>query len=571
MIFSFVNSVQNNASLCDYLNRNPIKMNNKDIANAFKLTAALMELHGENAFRFRSYRNAYNALRKYERSLSEMDMDEIVNIPGIGKSSAEKIDELIRTDRMNRLENYRDKTPQGVQDLLSIRGLGPGKVRTIWKDLGIESPGELLYACNENRLIEARGFGMKTQSDVKQKIEYYLESRGKWLFARIEPVVLEIIGHLESLGTNVTAEAVGELARKCPVVNEVVLIVTGAADEDIAQLEHITIQNSGITMKCTYGDTTPFTLHRCEGAEYAKRRFELTGSLEFIEAIEIPARASSDEEIFIAAGLPYIIPEMRESRDVFERVRPRKEYITVEDLKGIVHNHSTYSDGLHTLREMSEYVRDSGYKYFGISDHSKSAVYANGLSVDRVMQQSDEIDALNLEMAPFRIFKGIESDILSNGDLDYEDEVLGQFDFVVASVHSGLKMDERKATHRIMRAIENPYTDMLGHLTGRLLLSRKGYPLDHMQIIDACAEYGVAIELNANPLRLDMDHEWIPYALEKGVWISINPDAHSREGIHNVRFGVLAARKGGLVTGQCLNALSVDKFSQWLASRRRSG
>ncbi len=544
-------------------------MNNRDIANAFKLTASLMELHGENAFRIRSYRNAYNTLRKYEQPLVDMEQSNIAAIAGIGKSSAEKIKQLSDTGRMDRLELYREKTPKGIQDLLSIRGLGPAKVRTIWRELGIESPGELLYACNENRLIEASGFGLKTQSDVKQKIEYFLESQGKWLYARIEPVILELINKLESLEPKFKVEAVGEFARRCPVINDIVLIGQGITQEDVARQKDVVIENSGTELKCIYKETAPFILHCCQEAEYASRRFELTGSAEFTEAIDVVSNAASDEEIFEAAGLPYIIPEMRESPDVFERVAGSETYIKVEDLSGIVHNHSTYSDGLNTLREMSEYVRDSGYAYFGISDHSKTAVYANGLPVDRVMQQWDEIDALNMELAPFRIFKGIESDILSDGRLDYEDDILSQFDFVVASVHSGLKMDEKKATSRILKAIENPYTDILGHPTGRLLLSRKGYPLDHMQIIDACAEFGVAIELNANPLRLDMDYEWIPYAMEKGVWISINPDAHSREGIHNVRFGVLAARKGGLITSQCLNALSVEKFAQWLSSRRR--
>jgi DNA polymerase (family 10) len=220
------------------------------------------------------------------------------------------------------------------------------------------------------------------------------------------------------------------------------------------------------------------------------------------------------------------------------------------------------------LRDIATYVRDSGYGYFGISDHSKTAVYANGLSVARVEEQHAEIDALNEELAPFRIFKGIESDILADGSLDYGDDVLRSFDFVVASIHSGLKMDEAKATRRLIAAVENPYTDILGHPTGRLLLAREGYPIDHKAIIDACAANGVAIELNANPLRLDMDHTWIAYALEQGVMISINPDAHSKEGIHNVKYGVYSARKGGLTTEMCLNALDADGFARWLATRR---
>ena len=259
---------------------------------------------------------------------------------------------------------------------------------------------------------------------------------------------------------------------------------------------------------------------------------------------------------------------MRDMPGALELALDPEEYVEEGDIKGIVHNHSTYSDGIHDLREIATYVRDAGYGYFGISDHSKTAVYANGLSVDRVEQQHAEIESLNAELAPFVIFKGIESDILADGRLDYDDGVLSTFDFVVASVHSGLKMDEAKATTRLITAIENPYTDILGHPTGRLLLAREGYPIDHKAVIDACAANGVAIELNANPLRLDMDHEWIPYAMEKGVMISINPDAHSKEGIHNVRYGVYSARKGGLTTAMCLNAMDMDTFRQWLASRR---
>ncbi|RMG76580.1 MAG: PHP domain-containing protein, partial [Bacteroidetes bacterium] len=226
--------------------------------------------------------------------------------------------------------------------------------------------------------------------------------------------------------------------------------------------------------------------------------------------------------------------------------------------------HSTYSDGVNSIREMAEYARDLGYQYLVMSDHSKSAFYANGLKEDRLRRQWDEIDALNRELAPFTIFKSIESDILSNGDLDYEPDILAQFDLVIASVHSNLRMDKEKATRRLLAAIENPHTTILGHPTGRLLLSREGYPIDHQLIIDACAEHGVAIELNANPYRLDLDWSWIPYAIEKGVLISINPDAHSTAGIHDIHFGVLSARKGGLSKAACLNAKDLDAFKLYL-------
>lgn len=527
-----------------------------------------MELHGESTRRTTGYRNAHNVLRKFDRPLSSMSLTEIEAIPGIGKSSGGKIIELLEKGRMSGLDSYLEKTPAGIVELLSIRGLGPSKVRTIWKELGIESPDVLLYACNENRLIQASGFGVKTQADVKQKLEYYLESQGKWLYSKAEPIARELLGILRSFGNAARVDVVGELIRRCPIIHEVEFV---GADIDMdALLQHpdITIEENGEVINAIYEDAMKFKLHSSDKQLYVSSRFKLIGNADFVNGIEISPEAQTDEEVFAKAGLPYVIPEMRESAEVIKSVSGSEAYIEVKDLKGIIHNHSTYSDGLHTLRQMAEYVRDSGYAYFGISDHSKTAVYANGLPIDRVLRQFEEIDALNDELAPFRIFKGIESDILQDGSLDYDEDILMQFDFIVASIHSGLNMDEEKATNRIQKAIENPFTDMLGHPTGRLLLSRKGYPIDHKRIIDACSVYDVAIEINANPLRLDMDYTWISYAIEKGVMISINPDAHSMGSIHNVRYGVYAARKGGLQSKHCLNALSADEFADWLMGRR---
>jgi DNA polymerase (family 10) len=233
-----------------------------------------------------------------------------------------------------------------------------------------------------------------------------------------------------------------------------------------------------------------------------------------------------------------------------------------------LHNHSTWSDGLNSIEEMARACIDGGYTYFGICDHSRSAGYAGGLSAERVLQQMEEIDALNAKLAPFRIFKGIESDILGDGSLDYEADILARFDMVVASVHSNLKMDEDKATERLIRAVENPYTTILGHPTGRLLLIRRGYPIDHRKVIDACAANGVAIEINAHPYRLDIDWRWLDYCMEKEVMISINPDAHEKSGIHDMQYGLLAARKGLLRRRFCLNALSCAEFEQYLAMRK---
>jgi DNA polymerase (family 10) len=243
--------------------------------------------------------------------------------------------------------------------------------------------------------------------------------------------------------------------------------------------------------------------------------------------------------------------------------------INWHDLKGSLHNHSTWSDGVNTVEEMALYCRDTlKLEYLGMCDHSKSAFYAKGLTIERVLQQQEEIDHLNKKLDGFHIFKGIESDILYDGSLDYPDEILKKFDFIVASVHSILKMDEAKATSRLIAAIENPYTTILGHPTGRLLLSRKGYPIDYKKIIDACAANNVVIEINANPLRLDLDWRWHQYALEKGVMLSINPDAHRLEGHLDMHYGILAARKGGLYKEMCLNALSLPEITKAFDKKR---
>jgi len=236
----------------------------------------------------------------------------------------------------------------------------------------------------------------------------------------------------------------------------------------------------------------------------------------------------------------------------------------LKDIKGVVHNHSTWSDGRNSIKEMAEACMERGFEYLVMSDHSKTAVYANGLQEERVRQQHIEIDALNKSLSPFKIFKSIESDILYDGTLDYSDEVLKTFDLVIASVHSQLRMPEEKAMERLMAAIEHPATNILGHMTGRLLLSRPGYPVNHKLIIDACAKHKVAIEINANPYRLDMDYHWLPYAQEQGVLISINPDAHSIDGINDIKYGVFAAQKGGLLKQNTLNACTLDEFKNWL-------
>jgi DNA polymerase (family 10) len=369
-----------------------------------------------------------------------------------------------------------------------------------------------------------------------------------------------------------TIDFTGEYRRRNPILEKIEFIV--ATTENIATFfdeeNYFFQKNQDTIFTGKSKDGLPFLIYQVEKKEFGSKQFRYTSSRGFIERFLQKAAATdfkgleSEKEVFTKANLPYVEPELRE--DVYENIEnlANKNLLQLADIKGVIHTHTTYSDGIHTLTEMADFTKKAGYEYLVISDHSQAAFYAQGLKPDRVLQQMAEIDAYNATQKDFKVFKSIECDILYDGRLDYSEEILAKFDMVIASVHSQLKMDETKANERLIKAIENPYTTMLGHPTGRLLLSREGYPIDHKKIIDACAANKVIVELNANPYRLDLDWTWIPYAMEKGVMISINPDAHSREGIHHIRYGVFAARKGGLTKEMCFNTKGLAEFEVFL-------
>ena len=549
-------------------------MTNKEIARSFQFLGNIMELHGENPFKIRSYQNAYISLRKLDRPLSEMTDEEIGSIKGVGKAIVGKIKELLDGGTMATLERYKSETPPGIQEMLGIKGFGPKKIKAIWKDLEVESIGELLYAVNENRLIELNGFGKKTQDDLKQKLQYFQKSKHKFHYAALEKPAQELLEQIKALFPDTQVALTGALRRRANEVSRIELLIgqEDISDQDLTQIFPTLEQSGGQWEGKTLNDHA-VTLRTCAATDFGSKLFRYSCSDDFLAAFvkrypNTDFKGLSEESaVFDKVQLPFIAPELREQDWALDLAvaNDLPQLIELSDIKGIIHNHSTYSDGLHSLREMAVYTKAQGFEYLGMSDHSKSAFYANGLQPERVIAQMEEIDQLNTDLAPFKIFKSIESDILNDGSLDYEPDLLDKFDFIIASVHSNLRMDEAKATQRIVTAIENPHTRVLGHPTGRLLLSRVGYPLDHKKVIDACAANGVVIELNANPYRLDLDWTWIPYALEKGVMISINPDAHSKEGIHDIHFGVLSARKGGLTAASCLNAKTREDFVKWLS------
>ncbi len=555
------------------------QMENYEIADKFKLLSQLMELHNENSFKIRSYQNASFKIDKMnDVKLMECDLPTLEQMDGIGKSVASKILELQQTGTINEIEKLQAVTPQGVLHMMKIKGIGPKKVAVLWKELEVETLGELLYACNENRLIELKGFGDKTQTQIKKALEFTISNAGKFHYAALEKTAMTLVDTLKNSGFCSQASLTGAIRRKCEILDCIEVIV---ATDNVEKLISF-LQSAGIAHKTernnnalifTIAENIKSILYLANDDDFVWQLFYTTASIAHKEQLETIITGEqmagkkylSEKEIYLVYNLSYIEPEMREGLEEIKLARQNAlpHLVSLANLKGILHNHSTYSDGIHTLEQMATNCRDLGYTYFGICDHSKSAFYANGMQPDRVLQQQKEIDLLNKKLAPFHIFKGIESDILSDGNLDYDDEILKTFDFVVASVHSNLKMDEDKATARLLRAIENPYTRILGHPTGRLLLAREGYPIDHKKIIDACAANNVAIELNAHPYRLDLDWRHIAYAVSKCVMISINPDAHSKDGFHDMYYGVCVARKGGLQAEQTLNALDViaiEKF-----------
>jgi len=532
-------------------------MTTEEIAKALKLTAQLMELHEVNPFKIKSIANAAYKLDKTDIDLNGKSLEELEQIEGIGKGIASKINELQTTGNLKELNEMVSITPIGVIEMLRIKGIGPKKVRQLWQELEVESIGELLYACNENRLITLKGFGAKTQAEVKKQIEFFQTNIGKFHYASVESFANELVNYLKEKYKTDLVSLTGSIRRKNEIIDSIELLI--ATDDEIKVDE----------LKNTH--QVKIEIFTCSVAEFYKRLIETSNAPEcIIEDFKFDSTVRSEKELFELNKLQYIEPELRENSKIIELAKEHKipKLIELSDLKGILHNHSTYSDGMNTLKEMAVYCKELGYEYLGICDHSQSAFYAEGLKPEKVIEQHKEIDELNKQLFPFKIFKGIESDILNDGSLDYSDDVLKSFDFIVASVHSNLKMNEEKATARLIKAIENPYTTILGHPTGRLLLSRPGYPIDHKKVIDACAANNVIIELNAHPYRLDIDWRWIPYCIEKGVKISINPDAHEKSGYHDMYFGTCVARKGMLTKEMCFNALSLSEIESYFKNRK---
>lgn len=550
-------------------------MTNSEIADHFSLLSKLMDIHGEDAFRAKNYSIAAYNIERLPAEVAEMDEAQLFATRGIGSSTGSKIRELLETGKLQALEEMLNRTPKGVLEMMQIKGLGPKKIAVIWREMGIESVGELEYACNENRLAQFKGFGAKTQESILQNIAFIRLNQNYRLWAEVETLANTLVSQLSRVNPGKKFELSGEVRRQMPTV-EFIDIVT---DADAATLQKqfgvtqgVTTNLDGNVLHVNAPNQPAIRLFLTDKDNFYQTLFVHSASQEFVTAFEAKyemlSAPASEEEIFAANKLAYIISPLREKTSILEKAATNQlpQLIQPGDIKGIIHSHSTWSDGAETIEKMAKAAIEKGYEYLVISDHSQSAYYANGLTPERIAKQHIEIDALNTQLAPFRIFKSIEADILNDGRLDYNDDILNTFDMVIASVHSNLKMTEEKAMERVLAAIRNPYTTILGHPTGRLLLSREGYPLDHKLIIDECVKHKVVIEINAHPRRLDLDWQWISYAIEAGALLSIDPDAHAVAGYHDVYYGVLAAQKGGLTKDRNLSSFSLKELEEYLIS-----
>lgn len=561
-------------------------MSNEEIVALLELSVKLLELHDENEFKIKNIGFAARALDKTTEDLLILSVEQLAGLPSVGKSIAGKIDEIRKTGTTQEITELLSRTPDGVLEMLQIKGIGSKKVRVIWQELGITDNRELLLACENGEVAKLKGFGDKIQATIKESILYAQSNTGKLRMEKGGELAQMLFDELEKQFEQI--EIVGDVRRKNEVVELIQLVVASNNISEAQQkinglafLEQDKKTSSPFAWRGRFQEKEiPVEIQVCSPQQFVNQVFIYSSSPNHLANRGIYKRVKSqifdsDEAIYSSLNLPYIIPEMREGRNEFEWAEKNKieDLVTWDSLKGILHNHSTYSDGKHTLEVMADYCRELGFEYLGIADHSKTASYAKGLSEERIWEQHAEIEKLNQKYAnmtdqPFKILKGIESDILGDGSLDYSEDILKSFDYIVASIHQNIKMNQEKAMSRLIGAIENPYTTILGHPTGRILLSREGYPIDYHKVIDACAANGVVIEINASPYRLDLDWRYIQYAMEKNVMLSINPDAHEKDGYFDMHYGVANARKGGLTSAMTFNSFGLMEMEGYLKPKK---
>jgi len=566
-------------------------MDKRELVKILEDMAVILELAGENPFKVRAYRNAARVLARAEGTLTELLAgNRLEGIKGIGKAISQKIREYAATGQIAEYQAMRAKVPPVVFELVKIPGLGPQKAILLHKQLGVESLGELEYACRENRLAGLPGFGVKTQEKILAGIEQLKRYQGQYLLCEVQPIADKLREYLVYQDGVDQVYVTGEVRRLLPVVQAIKLLLVSsvplkvaAAFKQLPEVARVTELGEGLlvlelingieaVINLVRPSQLVVALHTDTGSPghlEQLRRLAAERGLNLADCYAVP----SEQDFYLRLGLDYIEPELREGLGEIEAAQTGNlpKLVTYPDLKGAFHVHTNYSDGSDSLADIVQAAQNLGWEYLGIADHSQTAVYANGLKPDMITAQRQEIERLNAANPNFRIFAGIECDILPDGSLDYPDDILAEFDFVIASIHSAFRQSEGEMTRRIIRALENPYVSMLGHATGRILLAREGYAVDLPAVIQAAADTGTILEINANPYRLDLDWQWHRRAKEAGVLLAINPDAHTTAELDHVRWGVAAARKGWLTAADIINTRPADQVLALLQRKRANG
>lgn len=564
-------------------------LNNRSIAAALLDMARALEFLEENPFKVQAYRRAAEAIMRLDEPVHEiLERGDLPLVPGIGKAIAARIEAWVKDRDFSDLEEMHSKLPQGLDELLKVPGLGFKRIRALQRERSITTVEELLDAIRQGRLAGLRAFPKKFVAGLPEAIEKVMSYRGKYLINQCMAFAHEFLSRLNSRGFR--AELTGECRRTREILERIDLLVEGFSGDSariVQALDSPPVRADGNTLTiASPSGRPPVHIQIVSRDTFAVRLLLTTGSDEHVSELKKlagsmgfelgeqgitrdghPVAVQDEEDIYSLLGIQYLPPEVREGRDIelargFAHTLPH--LVRREDIMGTIHNHTTYSDGRSSLEEMVLASRERGYRWIGISDHSQSAFYAGGMDKESVARQHGEIDELGRTLSGITILKGIESDILADGSLDYPEGILAGFDFVVASIHTQMDMDLKSMTKRIIRAIRNPYTSILAHPTGRLLLAREPYAVHMEAVLEEALRYRVAVELNANPMRLDIDWRLIDSFASQGGIVVISPDAHSVEGLDDMEYGIMMARKGFLSPQACLNTWDVEEARRFL-------
>lgn len=557
-------------------------MTNREIARTLDRIADLLQMKDENQFKIRAYRKAADSIYHLDEDLHVYyDRDRIKDIPGIGKSVRLIVEELLEKGSSEYYQRLVEEIPEGVLDFLLIPGLGHKTAWLIYNQLGIDNLDELLKAAEDRRIRAIAGLGSKTEYNIKKGMDLLKQGSGKVTLGLALPIAERLKEYLAESPSVEEISLVGSIRRGKPLVSDIDILV---ASQDFTAVKNYArsyrdlyqVLDEGedyLAGQINYG--IRFELILAEPAEYYAALVWTTGSKEFrnrlfanIDRTQL-SNLNDEKEVFQHLHLPYIPPEIREDAGEIESARQGAlpDLVTFQDIKGDLHIHSDWSDGGAKIQETANQARSLGYSYIAVTDHSKSLSISGGLNEERLSMQGKMIDALNQELQDFQVLKGIEADILKDGRLDFTDEVLSDLDVVIASIHSNFKLDRQQQTERILQAIKNEHVDIIGHLTGRLLNRRSGYELDLEPILEAAARHQVALEINSHPDRLDIDEKTARQAKELGIKVAINSDAHHREDLNLIHYGLLNARRGWLEPADVLNTMNVKSLKTYLKNK----